>query len=69
MIIYWETLEKNAGDVSPIPDYISSGYFGGVTRVKACTAYPTGLPYGAICYRTDYKKFYGFHEDLGWVQL
>jgi len=27
MIIYWSTLEKDAGDVSTIPDYISSDYF------------------------------------------
>jgi len=26
MIIYWESLEKNAGDVSRLPDYIASGY-------------------------------------------
>jgi hypothetical protein len=28
MIIYWETLEHNAGDVSRLPDYIASSYFG-----------------------------------------
>lgn len=27
MIIYWETLEKNAGDVKTIPAYIASDYF------------------------------------------
>lgn len=27
MIIYWETLEKNAGDSKTIPEYISSAYF------------------------------------------
>lgn len=28
MIIYWDTLEKNAGDISTIPAYIASLYFG-----------------------------------------
>ena len=26
MIIYWDTLEKNAGDISTVPDYVTSGY-------------------------------------------
>lgn len=30
MIIYWDTLEKNAGDPALIPDYIAGSYFGGV---------------------------------------
>jgi hypothetical protein len=27
MIIYWDTLEKNAGDPARLPDYIASNYF------------------------------------------
>lgn len=32
MIIYWDTLEKNASDTKTIPAYMASDYFGGVER-------------------------------------
>jgi hypothetical protein len=32
MIIYWETLEKNAGDTKTIPEYMASDYFPYVRR-------------------------------------
>lgn len=69
MIIYWETLEKNAGDPALIPDYLATDYFGGVGRVKSVTAYPASPPYGAIRYRSDLKKYLGFMEDSGWGEL
>jgi hypothetical protein len=69
MIIYWDTLEKNAGDPALIPGYMSTNYFGGVGRIKSGSSYPASPSYGAICYRSDYKKFYGFKEDSGWSEI
>lgn len=69
MIIYWDTLEKNAGDVSTLPVYMGSDYFGGVGRIKSAIAYPDTPPYGTIRYRSDLKKFFGFKEDSGWTEL
>ena len=69
MIIYWSTLEKDAGDVSTIPDYISSDYFGGVNRIKSASTYPASPPYGTVCYRSDLKKAFVFIEDSGWQNL
>lgn len=67
MIIYWQTLEKSAVDPATIPDYISSDYFGGSGRILADSSYPISPPYGAIRYRSDLKKFFGFKEDSGWA--
>ena len=69
MIIYWSTLEKDASDVSTIPVYIQSEYFGGVGRVHSDTNYPAASPYGSIRYRSDLKKFLGFKEDSGWSEI
>jgi len=56
MIIYWETLEHNAGDPATIPDYIATDYFGGIGRINADTSYPVSPSYGTIRYRTDFKR-------------
>ena len=69
MIIYWETLEHNAGDPATVPDYIQSDYFGGVGRIASGTSYPASPPYGAMRYRSDLKKLFVFKEDSGWNEL
>jgi hypothetical protein len=66
MIIYWKTLEKDGADVSTIPQYISSAYFGGVGRINSQNTYPSSPPYGSIVYRSDLKKVFLFKEDVGW---
>ena len=69
MIIYWETLEHNAGDPATIPDYIATDYFGGIGRINADTSYPVSPAYGTIRYRTDLKGLFVFKEDSGWSEL
>jgi len=69
MIIYWKTLEKDAGDTATIPDYMTSDYFAGIGRVKAQSAYPANPPYGTVRYKIDEKIFVGFKEDAGWQTL
>ena len=69
MIIYWNTLEKSATDPARLPDYMSTEYFGGVSRVLASTTYPATSPYGALRYRSDLKKFVGFKQDSGWGEI
>jgi hypothetical protein len=69
MIIYWETLEHNAGDTKTIPAYMASDYFGGIERIKSAATYPASPAYGTIRYRSDLKKYLGFKEDSGWGEL
>jgi len=69
MIIYWETLEHNAGDPATIPDYIATDYFGGVGRILSASSYPAVPPYGTIRYRSDLKMLFVFKEDSGWNEL
>jgi len=69
MIIYWDTLEKDAGDVTRLPDYMATDYFGGVGRIRSQDAYPASPPYGAIRFQPATNKFLGFKEDSGWGEL
>ena len=69
MIIYWETLEKNAGDASVLPQYMATDYFGGPGRIKSEDAYPLSPPYGAIRFQPATNQFLGFKKDSGWSAL
>jgi hypothetical protein len=69
MIIYWETLEKSAIESITVPDYISAPYFGGVQRIRSLSAYPSNPDYGAVIYRSDFKRLISFFEDLGWSNV
>ena len=69
MIIYWETLEQNAGDSSVLPQYMATDYFGGPGRIKSEDAYPLSPPYGAIRFQPATNQFLGFKKDSGWSAL
>lgn len=69
MITYWEPLEKSVSDNSSPETFISSQYFAGAQRIRSLSQYPTNPEYGAIVYKNDLKKFYGYHEDAGWDYL
>jgi len=66
MIIYWDSLEKNAIDPILIPAYLATDYFSGGQRVRSLADYPPNPAYGAFFHHSGYKRLFGFLEDVGW---
>ncbi len=69
MIIYWGDQQKDVGDALTPDAYMSSLRFQGAQRIYTVGAYPAAPPYGAIVQHSGWKRFFMFHEDIGWARI